>query len=145
MATTTQNYKNHRQYVPLYHFVAEPVLLANVLIEATRFYRNQTPYAGWRLLVAMALAIFVVVARSMTLRVQDRVIRLEERQRLTTLLPADTQGRINDLTPSQLVALRFASDEELPGLAHRCLDGELTKRHEIKKEVRTWRPDMMRA
>jgi hypothetical protein len=80
----------------------------------------------------------------MAARVQDRVIRLEERMRLGRLLPEELRGRIDEIRPSQLVALRFAADEELPELAQRCLSGELTKAEQIKKSIRVWRPDHLR-
>ena len=81
----------------------------------------------------------------MALRAQDRVIRIEERARLAALLPVDMRGRVGDLTSSQLIGLRFASDEELPDLARRCLDSELTKAEQIKKQIKTWRPDFHRV
>jgi len=77
--------------------------------------------------------------------VQDRVIRLEERLRLSNLLPAEMHAGINDLTPGQLVGLRFAADDEVVALAQRCMSGELTKGEQIKKEVKNWRPDNLRA
>ena len=93
---------------------------------------------------AVALAVYANFPRFMAARVQDRVIRLEERMRLGRLLPEELHERIEELTPSQLVALRFASDEEVPGLARRIFDGELTKNDQIKKEISTWRPDYLR-
>jgi len=73
--------------------------------------------------------------------VQDRVIRLEERLRLERLLDPPLAARISELTTAQLVALRFASDEEVGGLVARVLEGELTGRKEIKRAIRSWRPD----
>jgi len=145
VATSDQTYKNHRRYVPLYHFFVEPVLILNVVVELVRLNRYHTIYKVWGVLVAIALAVFVFSARRMSLRAQDRGIRIEERARLVALLPADLRGRANDLTMSQLVGLRFASDEELPGLARCCLDGELTKADQIKKEIKSWRPDPHRV
>lgn len=145
MATSDQTYKNHRRYVPLYHFFVEPVLILNVVVELARLYRFHTIYKVWGVLVAIALAVFVFSARRMSLRAQDRGIRIEERARLAALLPADLGGRVDDLTMSQLVGLRFASDEELPDLARRCLDGELTKSDQIKKEITNWRADPHRV
>jgi len=140
-----QTYKTHRRYVPLYHFFVEPVLLLNVVVEVARLMKYHTIYKVWGVLVAIALAVFVFSARRMSLRAQDRGIRIEERARLVALLPADLHGRVNDLTMSQLVGLRFASNEELPDLARRCLDGELTKADQIKKEIKSWRPDPHRV
>jgi hypothetical protein len=144
MAERPQSYKSHRRYIPVYHFFVLPIIAINVVVEAVRLVRSPTPYHAWLVLFALALAVFVNFPRFMTARVQDRVIRLEERMRLGRLLPEELQGRIEDLTPSQLVALRFASDEELPGLTRRILDGELTKNDQIKREIATWRPDHLR-
>lgn len=145
MAESTQTYKSHRRYIPIFHFFAIPVLMLNVVAQLLRFNKYRTTYSGWLVLVAIALVILIFAARSMASRVQDRVIRLEERMRLASLLPQDLQHRVNELTASQLVGLRFASDEELPELARRCLDGELIKGEQVKKEVKSWRPDNLRA
>jgi hypothetical protein len=144
MAEQTQSYKSHRRYVPAYHFFALPIIAINVIVETVRLVRSPTLYHVWLVLFAVALAVFVNFARFMAARVQDRVIRLEERMRLERLLPEDLHGRIEELRPSQLVALRFASDEEVPGLTRRIFDSELTKADQIKKEIRTWRPDHLR-
>lgn len=145
MAESTQTYKTHRRFIPVFHFFAVPVLVLNVIVELARLNKYRTVYKVWEVLVAIALAIFVIAARSMALRAQDRGIRIEERARLAALLPADMRGRVGNLTSSQLIGLRFASDEELPDLARRCLDGELTKAEQVKKQIRTWRPDLDRV
>ena len=145
MAQETQSYKSHRQFVPIFHFFVVPVLLVNVGVEAARLYRYQTPYHMWTVLFAVALAVLPFAARGMALKAQDRVIRLEERQRLATLMPAEHHDKIKDLTPSQLIALRFASDEEAPTLAQRTMSGELKSQNEIKKEVKNWRGDHHRV
>jgi len=77
--------------------------------------------------------------------VQDRVIRLEERLRCERLLPADLKPRIAEFTVSQLVALRFASDAELPALARKVLDEKISERKPIKQLVKNWRADYLRA
>ena len=81
----------------------------------------------------------------MALCVQDRVIRLEERQRLSMLLPDDLKPRIGEFTPKQLVGLRFACDAELPALARKVLNDKVTDVKVIKQMVQTWRPDHLRA
>jgi hypothetical protein len=140
-----QTYKSHRKYIPLFHFFVEPVLLLNVIAQLLYLNKFRTLYKAWMVVVAVALAALPFVVRYMVARVQDRVIRLEERLRLASVLPAEVRGRIDDLTTPQLVALRFAPDDEVVGLAQRCLNGELTKGDQIKKEIRTWRPDEARA
>lgn len=145
MAESLQTYQNHRRRLPLYHFFALPILALNVVVEIMRLNKYRTPYHVYLVLLALALFVVVNSLRGMAVRVQDRVIRLEERARLSGLLPEDIRGRLNDLTTSQLIGLRFASDEEAPALARRCLDGELTKADQVKKEVKSWRADTLRA
>ena len=97
------------------------------------------------LLVALALFVLAFCARTFALTVQDRVIRLEMRLRLQQLLPPDLLPRIPDFTAAQLVSLRFASDDELPELARRVLTDKMTDRKAIKKLVRNWQADLLRA
>jgi uncharacterized membrane protein YciS (DUF1049 family) len=97
------------------------------------------------ILVALALLVGFLCARMMALKVQDRVIRLEERLRLEKVLPADLQSRIHEFTLDQLVSLRFASNAELPELARKVLDEKLNDRKAIKQMIKTWRPDFLRA
>jgi hypothetical protein len=145
MAAGTQDYKSHRQYVPLFHFFVVPILLINLGVEISRLFQNQSGYQIWAVVVALALAALPFAARGMAIRAQDRIIRLEERQRLSSLLPAEHRDKINDLTPSQLIALRFASDEEAPDLAQRTMTGEFKSQNEIKKAVKNWRADVHRV
>lgn len=145
MAGTQQTYKNHAKYVPLYHFVAGPILLINVLWCARRAWIRPGADSGVALLLSIALVLMYLFARAFALTVQDRVIRLEMRLRLRELLPADLAPRIPEFTRGQLVALRFASDAELPALARKVLDERLTDRDVIKQLVRDWQADTLRA
>ena len=86
-----------------------------------------------------------IAARVMALKVQDRVIRLEERLRYERLLPADLKPRIGEFAVEQVVSLRFASDAELPALARKVLDEKMMERKAIKQLVKAWRPDYLRA
>lgn len=97
------------------------------------------------LLLALAFALGALYARLFALAVQDRVIRLEMRLRLQELLPAELRTRVPEFTVGQLIALRFAGDEELPALAQKLLDQKLTDRKAIKKMVQKWEPDYLRA
>jgi hypothetical protein len=142
---TEQSFKSHRRYVPIYHFVALPILILNVVAQVLYFLKYRTPYKLFMIVVAIALVIIPFSLRTMIARVQDRVIRLEERSRLSNLLPAEMHAGINDLTPGQLVGLRFAPDDEVVALAQRCMSGELTKGQQIKREIKNWRPDNLRA
>jgi len=96
-------------------------------------------------LTAAALLMLMAYARLFALKAQDRVIRLEERMRLDKLLPADLKPRIEEFTSGQLVAMRFASDAELPALARKVLDGNIRSGKAIKQMVQTWRADYLRV
>ena len=136
-----QNYASHRRYHPLFHFFAFPILLLSVFVQIYFIWRYRTWMNAWGLLVSIALVVTLLLARSYSLRQQDRIIRLEERLRMQMLLPDDLRSRINELRTSQLVALRFCCDEELPELTRAVLAGECSTPEEIKRRVRTWRPD----
>ena len=141
-----QNYSNHGRFFPPFHFFAAPVLLANFVWSIVRLkHLGYSPYAIFSVVVAAALVVTLLVARLMALKVQDRVIRLEERLRYQRLLPTDLQSRIDDFTVNQLVSLRFASDAELPGLARKVLDDKINDRKTIKQMIKVWRPDNLRA
>lgn len=140
-----QSFENHTRVVPAYHMVAFPILAINLLWSLYRVIRNFSADAIIALLLAFALVIIFLFARLFTLTVQDRVIRLEMRLRLEKLLPPDLQPRIPDLTVAQLVALRFASDEELPLLTRRVLTENITDRKTIKRMIQRWIPDNLRA
>jgi hypothetical protein len=141
-----QNFANHVKWVPPFHFFVIPVLLLNF---GWSIYRLVHLWFSWdaliQLLTAAALVVLMFSARLFVLCVQDRVIRMEERQRMGRLLPEDLKPRIEEFSREQLVALRFASDGELPGLARKVLNDKLTDRTAIKKLVQHWRADHLRA
>ena len=140
-----QTYANHARFVPLFHFVVFGLLILNL------FYRLYVVvrYFHWGavidVLLAVALVLFAWSVRTFDARLQDRIIRLEMRLRLQRLLPAELQPRIAELEPGQLIALRFATDAELPGLVDEVLAGRLTKNSEIKQRIQTWEPDYFRV
>jgi hypothetical protein len=141
-----QNFSNHVRWVPVYHFFVLPVFVLNFGWSIFRLIRPEFSWDGViHLLTAAALFVFAINARVFALAVQDRVIRIEERQRLARLLPEDLRPRIGEFTKSQLVALRFASDEELPGLARKVLNDKVADIKAIKQMVKNWRADYMRA
>ena len=144
MAEREQSYKSHRRYFPWHHFVVQPLLFANFIAQTVRLVNDQSKWNVWQVVLASALVIFSFTSRSMSLRAQDRVIRLEERMRLMQLMPGE-QSVIDGLRPGQLIALRFASDAEAPALARRAAAGELQKGEAIKKEIQNWRPDYLRV
>lgn len=146
-----QNYRNHRKFVPGFHFVTFGILAINFLWSLYRLFRGypvvEMPLFDRVLgvLVAAALIGIAWYARVFPLAVQDRVIRNEMQARLAAVLPPDLGARIGELRRSHLIALRFASDEELPELTRQVLEGKLTKADDIKKTVRSWRADELRA
>jgi hypothetical protein len=145
MTATAQTIKTHARFLPPFHFFVIPVLLGNFLNEIRHVYQAPSVHTGWVLIVAAALLTLAFLARTMALTVQDRVIRLEMRLRLKDALPSDLRPRINDLTAKQLIALRFASDEELPLLVREILAGTLTTQKAIKERVKNWQGDFLRC
>jgi hypothetical protein len=141
----TQSYANHRRFVAPFHFFALPILMLNVIYVIYKAARGVSFDSVWNVLVALALVLVALFARLFALKVQDRVIRLEERLRMAQILPADLRGRLDEFTVEQLVALRFASDAELPDLARKVLGEKIDKRDPIKKMVKNWRGDYARA
>ena len=140
-----QSYANHRRFVPAFHFLTFGILGINLLWRLYQTWRHFGPGSVIDLLLAGALVLLALYTRYFALRAQDRVIRLEERLRLARLLPADLHPRIEEFRPSQLIALRFASDEELPQLARAVLEEGIRNRDLIKQRIRSWRADRMRV
>jgi uncharacterized membrane protein YciS (DUF1049 family) len=141
-----QNFSNHTKFFPLFHFFVLPLMFVNLVQSIIHWVHGEYTVGGFLdILVALGLLAGFTAARMMALKVQDRVIRLEERLRLERLLPADLQPRIAEFTTAQLVALRFASNSELPELARKVLDEKVADRKAIKQMIKTWRPDFLRA
>jgi hypothetical protein len=139
-----QTYANHGRVVPRY-LAALSVLFINAGWSLYDLTAGVTAASLRAAVVAVALAVVAVYARSFALRAQDRIIRLETRLRLREVLPAELQPRIGDLTINQLVALRFAGDRELPGLVARVLADGLDDRRAIKQLVTDWQADTLRV
>ena len=145
MTESSQNYANHARFYPLFHFFVAPVLVLNLLCTIWRSIQRPSLDTLWAVALAAGLVGTATAARLMALTVQDRVIRLEMRLRLNQLLPPDLHTRVGELTAAQLVGLRFAADAELPELVHRVLGGSLKTTKEIKKAVKDWQGDYLRA
>lgn len=145
MASEPQNLSNHARYVPGYHFVLAGILLVILGWQIVILARHPGFPAFVGLLLAVALILMFWYMRVFAVTVQDRVIRLEERMRMERLLGAELKGRIGEFTPRQLVALRFASDAELPVLAKRVLEEKIASDKAIKAMIREWRADHLRA
>lgn len=141
----TQNFENHARIVPGFHFVAFGIFTINLIWSIYRAIRFFSAESVISLLLAVAFLLLFFYARIFSMTVQDRVIRLEMQLHLQRLLPAELRPRVGDFTVGQLIALRFASDEELPGLARKVLDERLDDRKTIKKMIKNWKPDFLRA
>jgi len=145
MAERPQSYSNHVRWLPPFHFFVVPVLIVNVLNALRHVWLAPSLSTAFAAVVAAALVTFALLARLMVVTVQNRVIRLEMRLRLARLLPGDLQARISELTPQQLVALRFADDSELTGLVRDVIAGKYHTPKEIKLQVKGWQGDWLRA
>lgn len=140
-----QSFDNHSRLIPLWHFVTAPVIIViavyDVYIVVTDFsFGSLVALAG-----ALVLASIWVFARVFALKAQDRIIRLEEQLRLERLLPDELKSRINEINVKQFVALRFASDDELPDLTAQVLSGESNEQTDIKRSIKQWRADNERV
>lgn len=140
-----QNYSNHTRWYPLFHFVVMPLLALNFLSHLVRLIMTPSWSLFFWTILGVALILLALTARLQALKAQDRVIRLEERLRYRELLPAELAQRASGLRTGQIIALRFASDEELPGLVERTLNGEFAKNKEIKQAIKNWRADHLRV
>lgn len=141
----TQNFQNHRKIVPGFHFVNLGIFAINLIWSLYRVVRSFSAESVIALLLAVAFLLTAFYGRIFALTVQDRVIRLEMRLGMQQVLPAEMQSRIPEFPVAQLVALRFASDAELPSLARKVLDEKLNDRKAIKKLVQNWQADFQRA
>ena len=139
-----QNFSNHTRLDPPFHFFVLPVFGLTVIITIVHLAMHPGLHSAWVVILALAAAVAVLKARQYALKVQDRVIRLEERLRLAIILDKPLRARIAEFSESQLVALRFASDAELPALAARALSEKLSNK-DIKKAISQWRPDNWRV
>jgi hypothetical protein len=140
---TAQNFENHRSF-DYAHIALWPVLLlASLLVVAAMIFHRHAPMLFGLAFLLVILVNFVMVykVRQYSLKMQDRIIRLEMRLRLQKLLPVDRHWEINGLSMSQLIALRFAGDEELPALMRKALDENIQDRNTIKKLVKEWEAD----
>ena len=146
-----QSYAHHTRWDPLFHFFLLPVFIVGLLMTLIHFFAHMM-HSDFRdnfhafLLILLAAALFIAVTkiRTYALRVQDRVIRLEERLRLQALAPPEWHAQINRITEDQLIALRFASDEELVELAQQAIAENLSRK-QIKERIKNWRPDHWRV
>jgi hypothetical protein len=139
-----QTLSNHTRLDPVFHFFLAPLSFVLFVASVWNAIKHPDSLSLWLALGALLFLVNVFLNRIYSLKVQDRVIRLEERLRLNTLLPDNQRARIVELTAGQLIALRFACDAELPALAAKAMDERMAP-GDIKKAIRTWRPDYFRV
>jgi uncharacterized protein DUF6526 len=142
--SSAQNFSNYVRWDPLFHFFLIPVFAISLVASFVHVYRRPGLHSAWMTIVMIAALVAIFKLRLYALKVQDRVIRLEERLRLASLLDATMRPRIGEFSESQLIALRFASGGELPALATRALNEKLSG-VEIKKAIGEWRGDYWRV
>jgi Ca2+/Na+ antiporter len=142
MTEAPQTYAAHKRIDPSYHYVGFGLVLLILILTVVRLFTGQG--GVWEILVALLLLVLFFRVRIYALRVQDRVIRLEETLRMQALLGEILRARIPELLPGQFVALRFAADQELAARVEEALNGRLSG-PEIKKRIQTWRPDTFRV
>ena len=139
-----QTFANHTRFDPLFHFLVIPIFGLSTVAAIVLFIWHPSLDSGWRFVLIAAGTVAIFKIRLYALRVQDRLIRLEERLRLSELLSEPLRSRIPELTEGQCIAIRFACDAEVPGLVAQALAQNLT-RADIKKSIQTWRPDYWRV
>ena len=140
-----QSLKNHVRMIPAYHYFIFGAFTINLALSIASLASAPSFTTAAGVVTAAALIVLAFYARVFALRAQDRVIRLEMRLRMRELLPADMQPCIRDFTPDQLVAMRFASDAELPDLAAKVLAGNVHDKKTIKGMIKDWQGDFLRV
>src|SRR5258707_200795 len=140
MERKPQFYANHVKYDVVFHFILVPVALILLIWSLVGLFRHPDLFAALHIALVVAFVLILGRIRAFPLGVQDRVIRLEEKLRMMSVLQEPLRSRIGELQDTQLVALRFAPDEELPGLVKRAIEEKLS-RTDIKKAIKNWRPD----
>jgi hypothetical protein len=139
-----QTLANHVRLDPPFHYFLLPVFAITWIVTVVLLVRHPGLMHFWILVFVTAILGAALKTRLYALKVQDRIIRLEERLRLATLLPDSLRPQIAKLSEGQLIALRFASDEEVPALVERTLSASLAPA-DIKKAIKNWRPDYWRV
>jgi len=139
-----QNLANHVKIDPPFHYFLLPVFAISWILSVVFLVRHPGFLHFWIVVFNTALVVAAIRFRQYALKVQDRVIRLEERLRFATLLPDSMRPQIAKLSEGQLIALRFASDEEVPALVERTVSANLSPA-DIKKAIKSWRPDYWRV
>lgn len=142
-----QTYSNHTALDPITHWILMPIFFINLIYAVWAAFHEAPGTTGLHVIwivLSVALILLNAKTRLYTLKVQDRIIGVEERLRLLALVPAADQAKINKLTHDQLIGLRFADDDELAALAVKAVDENLSRK-QIKALIERWRPDYLRV
>jgi hypothetical protein len=139
-----QSFKHHARFDPPFHFFAVWIFLGNVIVSIVYAVHHFGFYSAWLVAASLAALLALLKVRLSPLKVQDRVIRLEERLRLQALAPAEWRSQIYRLSEDQLIGLRFAADDEVVGLAKQALEHNWNRK-QIKERINSWRPDNWRV
>jgi hypothetical protein len=145
--SSPQNFKNHGRIDPLFHYVLFFVLVANLVFAVfhlVHHWHDNPVSSSWYIVLSFAAILALLKIRQYPVKVQDRIIRLEERLRLQALAPAEWHSQIYRLTEDQLIGLRFAADDEVVELAKQALEHNLNRK-QIKERIKDWRPDHFRV
>ena len=145
MADTPQTFANHTRWQPPIHYFVLPVMLINVFWTVVVFVKEPNRNSGWAIVVSLALLTLVFFVRLNPLKAQDRLIRLEEKLRYQQVLSAAVCQKSSALSPEQIIALRFAGDDELEELVSAVLAGRFAKNSDIKRAIKNWRADTFRV
>jgi hypothetical protein len=140
-----QSYSNHTRWYPLQHFVVAPLLFFFLIYQSVRLYQEPSVDRAVMVIFAITAILLSMAARLQTLTVQNRLVRLEERLRYREVLTPELADRAAKLRLGYIIALRFASDDELPALVEKTLNGEFDRPKDIKIAIRNWRGDLLRA
>jgi hypothetical protein len=144
MPAQPQSFANHTRWDPLFHFILVPIATVNLIIVIVHLYRNPSWLSAWILVLALGAVGTLFKMRLYSLKVQNRLICLEEKLRIASVVPSTHRAYIDQLTPTQFVGLRFAADEELAALVERAAKEKLS-RADIKKAIVKWRADEYRV
>jgi hypothetical protein len=142
---TTQNFANHARWHPPFHFFVLPVMLINLIGSMVQFVMSPGWNSGWWIVVSLALLLLTFFVRTNSLKVQDRIIRLEETIRYPRVLSPAVVQRSSALTVAQIVALRFAGDDQLEELVSAVANGKFARSKDIKRAIKNWRADTFRV
>ena len=145
MPTNPQTFANHTRWQPPIHYFVLPVMLINVIWSIVVFVKTPDRNSGWWIVVSLALLVLVFFVRLNPLKAQDRLIRLEEKLRYQQILSSALCQQTSALDPGQIIALRFAGDDELEELVSAVLAGKFSKNSEIKRAIKHWRADTFRV